>query len=287
MRLAPEWLLLFGIVLAFSAPPRLFAQATGVAADPARTAVSVPFVGCASSVQIETFEAPKGTSKKVPISPRDAAALAYYESADGIGLLAPRNWFCEGASGSGGATLFLSPKPIRLRMSGWEGLEGTAIELNYASGENSGRYDIAEIMSRVFPKYRADARRVWEAIDLPLPSGPYPKDTLKYISDTVVEFKTPAETDGLGNFHSWLKKSGTPIQGVAILFADPRHSTLSSARLVRLSVRLSPDLARLATTIIGYVERNQPGGRHAAAGKTGRPPRSLQRPAQGLPSHAE
>ena len=203
---------------------------------------------------ITPTDVPKGTSKSVPISPTDAEALAYYESADGIGLLAPRNWFCEGASGSGGAALFLSPKPIHHSLSGWEGLEGTAIEINHMSGENSGRYDIAEIMSRVFPEYRAIALSVWEDIDLPLPSGPYPKDTLTYISKTIVEFKTPAQTEGLGNFHSWLKKSGTPIQGAAILIADPHNPILSSARLVLLSVRFPPDLARLTPTIIRYVE---------------------------------
>jgi hypothetical protein len=106
-----------------------------------------------------------------PISPTDAEALAYYESADGIGLLAPRNCLCEGVSGSVGSALFLSPKPIHHSLSGWEGLEGTAVEINPMSGENSGRYNIAETMSRVFPEYRAIARRVWEDIDLPLPSA--------------------------------------------------------------------------------------------------------------------
>ena len=263
MRRGPEWVFLFGtggIILALSAPPPLFAQTSGVAANPQRTAVSVPFVGCASSGQIETLEAPKGISKSVPISPRDAEALAYYESADGIGLLAPRGWFCEGASGSGGSALFLSPKPIHHSLSGWEGLEGTAIEINHMSGENSGRYEVAEIMARVFPEYRAFARRVWEDIDLPLPSGPYPKDTLTYISKTIVEFKTPPQTEGLGNFHSWLKKSGTPIQGAAILIVDPQNPIPSSARLVLLSVRFPPDLARLTPTIIRYVERDVLGG---------------------------
>jgi hypothetical protein len=68
-------------------------------------AVSVPFVGCASSGQTEVLEAPKGTSKSVPISVKDAQTLAYYKSADGIGLLAPRGWYCEGVSGSGGYAL--------------------------------------------------------------------------------------------------------------------------------------------------------------------------------------
>jgi hypothetical protein len=77
----------------------------------------------------------------------------------------------------------------------------------------------------------------------------------------MVEFKTPAQTDGLGNFHSWLEKNPTPIQGVAILFADPQSPNLSSARLVRLSVRVPPDLDWLTPTIIRYVELDSLGGR--------------------------
>lgn len=233
MRLKPEWVFLFGAcgIVLLCVPAPLPAQATGAAASPQRTAVSVPFVGCASSGQIEILEAPKGTDRSVPMSPRDAQAFAYYESADGIGLLAPRGWYCEGVSGSGGYALFLSPKPIHHSPSGWEGLEGTAIEINHISSENSGRYQVAEIMARVFPEYRALASRILKEIDLPLPSGPYPEDILKYRSKTIVEFKTPAQTEGLGNFDSWLEKSDTPILGAAILIADSRNPISASPSL--------------------------------------------------------
>ncbi len=36
---------------------------------------------------------------------------------------------------AGGSTLYLSPKPIHNTPSGWEGLEGAAIEINRVSGE--------------------------------------------------------------------------------------------------------------------------------------------------------
>jgi hypothetical protein len=251
MRLRPEWTFLIGaggIFLPLCSPPQLFAQAT----------VSVPFIGCASSGQTGTLEAPKSTNRSVSISPKDAQALAYYESANGISLLAPRGWYCEGASGSGGAALFLSPKPIHNTPSGWDGIEGTAIEINHISGENSGRYEIAELMARVFPTYRAVAIRVWEDLDFPLPSGPYPKDTLTYRGKTIVEYNTPAQTEGLGNFDSWLGKSDLPIRGIAILGGDPTRLSLSGEQpsLILLSVRLPPELARLAPTIIRYVGRD-------------------------------
>jgi hypothetical protein len=203
---------------------------------------------------------PKGTSRFVPISSEDAQALAYYESADGIGLLAPRGWHCSGASGSGGYVLFLSPKPIHHGMSGWAGLEGAAIEVNHMYGGTSGRYNVAQIIARVFPAYRAFAVRALEMFDLPVPSHPYPKDTLRYIGKMIVEYKTPAQTDGLGNFDSWLGKNDMTIVGAAILLVDPPpnpNGDLPDA--VRLSVRVPPDLTRLTPEIVRYVERDMVG----------------------------
>jgi len=137
---------LTGIIVAF-------AQGT-IPATRQESAASVPFVGCASSGQIERLEAPTGTSPRLPIKATDAQALAYYKSADGIGVLAPRGWCCEGVSGSGGYALFLSPNPIQHGVSGWQGLEGPAIEVNHMTSGASGRYEIAEVMARVFPAYR-------------------------------------------------------------------------------------------------------------------------------------
>jgi hypothetical protein len=195
------------------------------------------------------------------ISPNDAQALAYYESADGIALLAPRGWYCEGASGSGGSALFLSPKPIHNTPSGWDGVEGAAIEINHISGENSGRYEIAEVMGRVFPMYREVATRTMDGIDFPLPSGPYPKDILTYRSKTLVEYTTPPRMEGLGNFLSWIGKNNLPIRGTAILIGHSTNPLLPGEvgelpSLVLLSVRLPPNLAQLTAAIIRYVERN-------------------------------
>ena len=263
MRLWPDVSLFVtaGIILAMQARSPLFAQTTDIAANPHGAAVSVPFIGCASSGQIDTLEAPKGTSRFVQIRFEDAQALAYYSSAAGIDLLAPRGWYCQGVSGSGGRALFLSPRPIHPSLSGWEGLEGAAIEIQRISGENSGRYEIAEVIARVFPQYRAVAVRVMEGIDLPLPSGPYPTDTLKYIGKTIVEYQTPAQAEGLGNFDSWLKKNDTPITGVAILIGDPTNLSLlgDQPALLLLSVRLPPDSARLTPVIVSDVERSVAG----------------------------
>jgi len=77
--------------------------------------------------------------------------------------------------------------------------------------------------------------------------GPFPTDALTYKSKTVVEYQTPAETDGLGT-HSWLLKNGAPIDGVAILVGDPPD-------LFLLSERLPAELAELTPIILGHAER--------------------------------
>src|SRR5215469_16418368 len=137
------------------------------------TAISVPFVGCESFGQTERLDAPKGATGSVPINSAEAQVLAYYKSADGIGILAPRGWYCEGASGSSGYALFLSPKPVQNRGSGWEGLDGPAIEVNHMTSGGSGKYEIAEVMARVFPAYRAFASKVLQFMELQVPAGPY------------------------------------------------------------------------------------------------------------------
>jgi hypothetical protein len=238
----------------------LFAQTKGVGANSQGTAVSVPFVGCASFGQTTILEAPEGKSRSLPISSRDAQALAYYRSADGIGVLAPRGWYCQGVSGSSGYALFLSPKPIRYGKSGWEGLEGPVIEVNHLTSEASGRYEVAEIIARVFPGYRAFATSVMEGIDLPLPVGPYPKDTLIHRGKTIVEYNTPAQTEGLGNFHSWIGKNDLSIRGAAIIIGDPRNVE-EEIDLVLLSVRAPPSLAELVPVIVGQLVRETVGAR--------------------------
>jgi hypothetical protein len=62
----------------------------------------------------------------------------------------------------------------------------------------------------------------------------------------VVEYTTPAQTEGLGT-HSRLKKNGSPIYGAAILIGQAPDLTL-------LSVRLPDDLTGLTSAIVRQVE---------------------------------
>jgi hypothetical protein len=64
----------------------------------------------------------------------------------------------------------------------------------------------------------------------------------------IFEYKTPPQSDGLGT-HLWLKKNGSPIEGMAMLVGE-------TPDLVLLSVRLPPELSGLTSAIVRQVERD-------------------------------
>jgi hypothetical protein len=195
------------------------------------------------------MEAPKGRGRSLPIRSKDALALAYYQTADGLGVLAPRGWYCEGACGSGGCVLALSPSPIERNPPHWAGLGGPAIEISHIEGGGgSGGAVVAEILARVFPTYRALGHKLWQ-IDEALPSGPFPGDTVTHKNRRTIEYTTAPQKDGLGTHFSWIRKSDSPVRGAAILLGSPPPD------LLLLAVRLPPDLAHLTPVIMREVER--------------------------------
>ena len=222
------------------------------AARPQRTAVSVPFVGCKSDGQAGPQEAPEGTTRSVPITQKAAQALAYYEIGLGTAVLAPRGWYCFGTYGSGGQSLVVSPQPIdavSIFSTKWGGFAGPAIAVSFDFGEGSGLFQVVRIIARVFPAYRSFVTGVMEGFDQDSYTfGPYSTDVLIYKSQRLVEYKTPAQTEGLGT-HSWFKKNGSPIEGVAMLVGE-------TPDLVLLSVRLPPELNGLTSVIVHQVERD-------------------------------
>ena len=122
------------------------------------------------------------------------------------------------------------------------------MSLSHSYGETSGRFEVASIIARVFPAFKAFVAEVNEGFDIAFPSGSYPKDRLSYRGKTVVEFETPAKTGGLGT-RSSVKMNGSPIDGVAILVGK------KTPDLVLLSVRLPGNLAKLTHEIVHQVER--------------------------------
>jgi hypothetical protein len=200
------------------------------------------------------MEAPEGSRISLPISAKTARKVGYYRSAQGVGVLGPRGWYCFGTYGSGGDALFLSPQPINtgnILSTSQSGFSGPGIQISHRFGDTSGRFDVAEIIARIFPAYKAFVTAVMGESDqlaTLFTFSPYPGDTLTYKSDAVVEYKTTAQTEGLGT-HSWLKKNSSPIDGVAIL-AGPTPD------LLLLSLRLPDELTELTSAIVLQVERD-------------------------------
>ncbi|WP_125486518.1 hypothetical protein [Edaphobacter aggregans] len=219
---------------------------------PATTAATVRFIGCQSDGQVGPLEAPKGDSKVVQIATQATQQLAYYKAEQGFGVLAPRGWHCFGTYGSSGSSLYVSPQPLNATIvfsDNWKGFTGPVIQISTEIGDTSGRFGVARTIARVFPSHKAFVRDVIangfaQANDFPF--GPYPNDQLIYKSKEIVEYQTPAQTDGLGT-QSRLQKNADPIRGVAILVG-------SNPDLVFLAARLPPDKTDLASIIIRQAE---------------------------------
>ena len=232
----------------------LTAQDRSIETNSRKLAARVPFVGCASDGQAGPAEPPTGENPLVPISAEKAQRLAFYTSGAGFGVLAPRDWYCLGVYGSGGAALDVSPEPIdaaKMFSTEWKGYAGPVVVVNIRSGGTPGRFEVAQVIARVFPAHRAFVRGVIDADLAPAGSftfGPYPKDRLNYRGREIVEYRTPAQTEGLGT-RSMLLKNPIAISGVAMLIG-------STPDLLLLSVRLPPGLTNLTSTIIQQVERD-------------------------------
>ena len=234
------------MALAIAAPLPLLGQAP------------VPFAGCRSDGQGGPEDAPSGNTRTLDLSREAAGQLAYYGAAQGPGVLGPRGWYCFGTYGSAGDTLYVSPQPIDTShlFTKWAGFDGPAIEVDYRYGGTSGRFEVAEIIARVFPAFKEFVTNLKKfEPQRSFQFGPYPADALTYKSKTEVEYITPARADGLGTYGS-LKKNGNEIRGVAVLLG-------TYPDLLHVAVRLPADLSALAPAIVTQVERDaaaNPGG---------------------------
>ena len=152
----------------------------------------VPFVGCKSDGQVGPQDAPIGKPKAIAISPQLAQRVAYYKASDGEGVLGPRGWYCFGTYGSSGSNLYVTPMPLKsadLFSNSWKGISSFGIQFSVSNGDTSGRFEVAQIIARVFPAHSAFVRRVIaEGVEpsTSFPYGPYPADKLTYKSKETV-----------------------------------------------------------------------------------------------------
>lgn len=208
----------------------------------------VPVVGCPSDGQQGPMPPPEGMDMKAaPELPSSAARhLAYYETSD-LSVLAPRGWSCFGLKGSSGASIIVTPTHHDAAEVFKEdfGLTEPAVQLSYSLAGTSGRFSVAWVAARLFPNMK---RFVQAVIDEDNEAsffkfGPFPHDRLRRRSSRDVEFETPSNEEGMGT-HSWLKKNGSPIEGVAIIAKGEESD------LLQLSIRLPDELRSLAPVII-------------------------------------
>jgi hypothetical protein len=183
-----------------------------------------------------------------------AAQLAYYASTH-LAVLAPRGWHCFELYGSTGSTLLVTPEPHDATdlLGSNAKVTGPGIQLSRRSGDTSGRFEVAKIAARLFPAAKAFVQQVIDEGLEPAEEfrfGAYPNDVLTRRGVTEVEFLTPGNSEGMGTYSGFTKNS-QPISGVAILL--PRDGM----DLVKLDIRLPPQVRGLTTTITGTVESDK------------------------------
>lgn len=230
----------------------LLASVSGQTQQHNGTTSRVPFVGCRSDGQLGPQAAPK--SRITPILPvKVARQLAFYAAADGPGVLAPRGWHCFGVYGSNGSGLVVAPEKLSssdLRGQNQFSTKGSAVELAFDYGGTSGRWAVAEAIARYFPRHRGFIQQNFQGLDIgPLPSGPYPHDSVSQRSDTLVRYTTPPLTKGAGT--TWvLAPSAQPIRGLSMLVNDP-----DGPDVLRVNVRLPHARSALAAVILENAQR--------------------------------
>jgi hypothetical protein len=226
--------------------------ASGQTGKPTEQSTPVPFVGCPSDGQVGPVAAPKGADKTIRMDPGAAARLAYYKAEYSPGILAPRGWNCFCMYGSNGSTLLVAPQLLKrddLFSPKWRGITGSAMQVSVSEGDTSGRFEVARMIARVFPKERAFTQRVISEKIEPasdFPFGPYPKDKIVYKGDRIVEYQTPPNLKGLGT-RSRLLPNNLPIGGVVILSDD--------YALFFLSMRLPSGTTGISHRIIQQFEK--------------------------------
>jgi hypothetical protein len=222
----------------------------------AAAAAELPAVGCPAGGQVGRMAPPPAGRMVADIADAAAAQLAYYRTADGIGVLAPRGWHCFGLLGSNGEQLVVTPESHDSGdlVGNAYGLAGPAVHYLHLLGDTSGRFTIARVVARLFPGQLWFVKQVVAENIEPaanFPTGPFPKDSIRRLGATVVEFVTPGNTEGMGT-ESRLLKNADPIAGVAVVLpGDGMDLKMAVARLPANLAPLVPVILESVRTAAG------------------------------------
>jgi hypothetical protein len=221
-----------------------------VTSDSKAAKMLVPFIGCEADGQVGSIDAPQKPKQRMELDARVAQRVAMYQAAIGPSVIGPRGWSCLAIYGSGGATLYLTPEKMRdVFSSNWMGIAGPGIAASTIEGGTSGRFTVARVAARVFPKERSSILGIIRDYGLQAkdyPFGPLPSDRLRYLDDRTVEYETQPRSEGFGTLVSRLQPTNDAIRGVSILKPtfDLRH----------LAVRIPEPLNDLTPVIIRQFE---------------------------------
>jgi hypothetical protein len=217
----------------------------------------VDYVGCPvfGHADEEPRAAPTRHSIKLRVEKVNAARLAVYQAAFGPAIIGPRGWHCFARFGSSGYFLEVRPEPFDRRGESTGGAlngDDRAITLKLFDGGTSGRYEVAQIIARMFPAYRKFAETVRDMNAVPRSEfvfAQFPKDNLIRWSDSVVVFETPSNFEGIGTWEG-LPMGSESIGGIVVLVGSPNEPSVRVVR-ARLGDRdqdLLPEINRFAAT---------------------------------------
>jgi hypothetical protein len=215
----------------------------------------VPAVGCPMDGQQGPQEAPKlAKTIRVVVPPGMQSTLALYSGDDDTasGVLAPRGWDCFGTYGSSGVTLYVVPRRLGGAILGRADKikSGLVVIRSLATGGTSGRFTVAHVSARIFPRIRAfvdDVRN--EGINSPKDYvfAPWPRDRLDRLSDFVVSYVTPPHAEGLGTAVG-PRPGAESIAGLA--FLSDWEGKDDGPNLIGVAIRLDARDQRLSAGII-------------------------------------
>jgi len=226
----------------------LLAGSSVVFAATAQMPQRVPTVGCPANDQMGRASLQTAELMPTPVEPAIAEQLAYYQAEESPGVFAPKGWSCRAWYGSSGSVLLVTPRRLEPPFFPLPRVSGPAVMIETADGSSAGRIHVAIVAAQLFPlvggDFIAGVRQEHLVSDATFDVEPHPNDELRYLSDRLVEYTTPANHAGLGT-DGQLEVSALPIRGLSILNVQAETDSLTEVR-----VRLPGALNAVAEAIV-------------------------------------